>query len=40
MIQTLLAAGADEHRVNNHGTSPAALAARIANFDVAQWLKR
>ena len=40
MIQLLLESSADPDRMNNHGTSPAALASTIANYDVAQWLKR
>jgi ankyrin repeat protein len=38
MIKLLLKAGADQNRKNNHGTSPADLAAIIANYDVKQWL--
>ncbi len=39
MIKILLAAGADRNRKNNHGVSPAELAASIANFDVKRWLE-
>lgn len=39
MIKLLLEAGADQNRKNNHGVSPATLAATIANYDVKQWLK-
>lgn len=38
MIRLLLEKGANRDQKNNHGTSPAALAATIANFDVAQWM--
>ncbi|MGK5642827.1 ankyrin repeat domain-containing protein [Streptomyces sp. URMC 126] len=37
-IRLLLEAGADPDRVNGHGVSPRALAARIANYDVAAHL--
>ncbi|GAB1641434.1 ankyrin repeat domain-containing protein [Krasilnikovia sp. MM14-A1259] len=37
-LNRLAAAGADPDRVNAHGVSPRALAARIANTDVAQHL--
>ena len=40
LIVLLLNAGADRNRENDHGVSPAALAASIANYDVKQWLKR
>ena len=39
MIEFLLRAGADRDRKNNHGTSPADLAATIANYDVKQWFR-
>jgi len=39
MISLLLESGADRHKQNNYGTSPAALAGTIANYDVKQWLK-
>lgn len=39
MITTLRQNGADEHRKNLHGVSPADLAKTIANFDVRRWLE-
>ena len=38
MIQVLLKHGADRARMNNHGVSALALAERIGNYDVRQWL--
>jgi ankyrin repeat protein len=36
-VITLLRLGADKHRENNHGNSPASLANRIANYDVKKF---
>jgi uncharacterized protein len=33
-VSTLLRLGADRHRENNHGVSPASLANKIVNYDV------
>ncbi len=38
IIVLLVRAGADKHKKNKHGVSPADLADKIANFDVKQWL--
>jgi len=39
VIQMLLAAGADPHRKNSHGVSPASLAHTISNYDVAKFFR-
>ena len=36
-VCTLLRLGANTHRENNHGVSPASLANRIANYDVKKF---
>lgn len=39
MITTLMQNGANKHRKNVHGVSPADLANTIANFNVRRWLE-